>query len=215
MKTALRLIAILAMAALLAGCGGGVQNIRENPAALRGDFSGKDFSGSYAVVLTAGDIPHAPDSKGKRGRWSQIEVDQVLYLDAYCQSELFKQLPGWAQAIVTEGGWSALAVAIGEGGFASAFPGAEVARFVLGGFGFGFATGANTGRYRQESSAKGAQGYCVLLQVWEAKNRYKILEGVHVVPWYGNGNTGLPKARDRTSAPRLPYVPSGQMPPLK
>lgn len=206
--------ALLAVTALFLGACSSVNTIREDPAALHGDYSGKDFSGAYALVRVAGDIPGVPESKGKKARWSQTEVNQVLYLDAHCQTELFKQLPGWAQAIVKEGGWSALATAIGEGGFAAAFPGAEVARYMLGGLGFGLATGANTGRYRQDSSVKGAQGYCVLLQVWEARNRYHILEGILPIPWYGNGETTLPKASDTAQTPTLPHVTNSGAPPL-
>lgn len=217
MKTKWFNVALAAMAALLlAGCGaGGMENIRKDPAALKGDLSGKDFSGSYAPIRAAGDIPHAPASNGKQARWSQIEVDQILYLDAYCQSELFKQLPKWAQAIAGEGGWSALATAVGEGAFASAFPGADVARYVLGGLGFGFASGANTGRYRQDGSEKGAMAYCMVLQIWEARNRYQILEGISAVPWYGNGTTTLPKATNSTSDPATPSAKTnGSIPPL-
>ena len=202
MKTSYWLAILASVVLALGGCG--TKAIKKDPAAPHRDYSGKDFSGAYAVVRVASDIPHVPLSKGKQARWSKIEVDQMLYLDAHCQSELFKQLPDWAQAIVKEGGWSALATAVGEGAFASAFPGVEVAHYVLGGLGFGTAIGANTGRYRQESSLKGSQGYCVLMQVWDVRNRYSILEGILPIPWSGNGAAKLPKASDATSAPTLP-----------
>lgn len=208
MKTIVNIALAAITALLLVGC---ATTIKEKPAALHGDYSGKDFSGSYAIIRAAGDIPHTPKSFGKQARWSQTEVDQILYLDAHCQSELFKQLPTWAQAIVQEGGWLALATAVGEGAFASAFPGADVARYVLGGLGFGFASGANTGRYRQDGSEKGAMGYCMVLQIWEARNRYQILEGINAVPWYGDGTTTVPKATSKAEDPTLPHV-SGAFP---
>ena len=139
----------------------------------------------------------------------------MLHLDAHCQAELFKQLPGWAQAIVKEGGWSALAVAVGQGAFASAFPGAQVARYILGGLGYGAFAGANTGRYRQDGSEKGAMAYCMLLQTWESNQRYGILEGILIVPWYGNGQVELPKAADKVDAPTLPRVSGRGRTPLR
>lgn len=206
-------IAILAIAVLLVGACS-TNTIKENPAALRGDYSGKDFSGTVAFVSVASDIPHVPSSRGKKPRLSQIEVDQFLHLDAHCQAELFKQLPGWAQAIAKEGGWSALAIAVGQAGFAAAFPGAEIVRYFLGGLGYGAVAGANTGRYRQESSEKGSMGYCVVLEMWAVQNRYPgTLEGFLAVPWYGNGQTTLPKATDSTTAPTLPYVGNSRLPP--
>ncbi len=203
------IFAALAALTTLSGCAsidaGG--NMCGDPAALHGDYSGKDFSGSFAVIRAAGDIPGIPASKGKRARWSKIEKEQVLYLDADCQQQLFEQLPGWAQALAKESGWSALATAVGEGGFASAFPGAEVTRYFLGGLGYGASAGLNTARYRQDSSEKGSLGYCVLLQIWETKNRYPgHLEGINVVPWYGDGHTSLPDATDATTAPQLPHT---------
>lgn len=209
----LRWIAILAMLFGIVGCGSNPV-INEKPAALGGDYSGKDFSGSYAVVMTASDIPGVPASKGKKARWSDEEVKQVLYLDAHCQAELFKLLPGWAQAIVKEGGWSALAIAVGQGAFASAFPGAEVARYILGGLGYGAFAGMNTGRYRQDSSEKSSMAYCMVLQAWDANRRYGILEGALIVPWYGNGQVELPKATSKTSDPVLPRA-SGDRPPFR
>lgn len=205
-------LAIVAMLAL--GACATTDTIKKDPAALKGDYSGKDFSGSYAVIATAGNIPHAPTSNGKQARWSATERDQLLYLDAHCQAELFKQLPGWAQAIVTEGGWSALAIAVGEGAFASAFPGAAVARYVLGGLGYGAFAGMNTGRYRQDGSEKSAQAYCVMMQVWDTRNRYHILEGINVIPWYGNGNTEMPKPTSDAKKPTLPHVSDRGLPPF-
>lgn len=207
----LGLIAILATA-VLAGCGGN-SNIKENPAALHGDYSGKDNSGSYAVIRDRGNIPHVPESNGKQAKWSQDEVDQILHFDADCQSQLYEQLPGTAQAMIKEGGWSALATGIGEGLFAMAFPGAIIRQYIKGGAGIGAVTGANSGRYRQETSEMGALGYCVLLQAWNAKDRYHILRGLSIVPWYGNGKVELPKAVDNTTAPTLPYVKSSTPPP--
>lgn len=215
MKRIISLIAVVAMLFLGAGCAhidaGGT--IHKDPAALHGDYSGKDSSGSFAIIRDAGDIPHVPESNGKTARWSQVEVDQVAYLDAVCQQQLFEQLPGWAQAIAKEGGWTALAVAIGEGGFAAAFPGAEMARYFLGGLGYGAAAGANNGRIRQDSSEKVAVGYCVLLQVWDARNRYHILEGINVIPWYGNGHTELPGAENSSGKQPLRHVDQGDAPP--
>lgn len=206
----LHLIAALAILGLgLGGCAGidAGGNLHEDPAALHGDYSGKDFSGSFAVIRAPGDIPGIPASNGKRARWSPIEQKQVLYIDADCQKQLFEQLPGWAQALAKESGWSALATAVGEGGFASAFPGAEVTRYFLGGLGYGASAGLNTARYRQDSSEKGSLGYCALLNVWETKSRYPgNLEGINIVPWFGNGHATLPDTTDATTAPRLPHV---------
>lgn len=205
-------IAILASITL--GACGGTGTIKPDPAALHGDFSGKDFSGAVAFVPVASNIPRVPASNGKKPRLSEVEIEQMLYIDAHCQTELFKQLPGWAQAIAKEGGWSALAIAVGEAGFAAEFPGAEVARYFLGGLGYGFFAGTNTGRYRQESSEKGSQGYCVVLQMWAVQNRYPgTLEGFLAVPWYGNGQTSLPKATDSPTAPTLPHVSNSRLPP--
>ncbi len=205
----LRLIAVLAMLSL-AAC----STINKDPAALHGDYSGKDSSGSFAVILAAGDIPGVPESKGKRARWSDTEVEQVLYLDADCQAQLYEQLPGWARAIVEEGGFSALAVAVGQVGFAAAFPGADLVRYFLGGLGYGAFAGANTGRYRQDSSQKAAVGYCVIMQIWEAKKRYGILEGVNAILWYGDGQSTIPKAINDRKAPTLPRVGGNDMPPI-
>lgn len=174
--------------------------------------SEEGFSGTYAVVPAAGDIPYVPASKGKQARWSEVERTQVLYLDQYCQGKLFNQLPGWAQAIAKEGGWSALAIAIGEGGFAAAFPGAEVARYMLGGLGYGFAAGTNTGRYRQSTSEKSAQAYCVAQQVKDANHQYHILGGIEIVPWFGNGRTTLQKATDSKKPPTLENNGGSYMP---
>ncbi|MDP2665526.1 MAG: hypothetical protein Q8P23_02700 [bacterium] len=211
MKTALVLIASLAIAALV-GCGGN-SNIKEDPAALHGDYSGKDNSGSYAVIRARGNIPHVPESNGKQARYSQDEVDQILHFDADCQAQLYEQLPGTAQAAFKEGGWSAVATGIGEGLFAMAFPGAIIHQYVAGGAGIGAAIGANSGRYRQETSEMGALGYCMLLQAWDAKDRYHILEGINIVPWYGNGKVELPKAVDSTTATTLPHVQRSTPPP--
>ncbi len=208
-------LAAFAALSLLGGCAsidaGG--NLHKDPAALSGDYSGKDFSGSFAVVKLPANIPGVPESNGAHARWSDTEIQQVLYLDADCQKQLFEQLPGWAQAIAKEGGWSALAVAVGEAGFASAFPGAETVRYFLGGLGYGAAAGMNTGRYRQDGAEKGSIGYCVLLQAWEAKSRYHILQGINFVPWYGNGHTSLPAATGNVSDPSLPYVNTGGVTP--
>jgi len=204
-NSSLILVAILATT-ILSGCAGidAGGTIRKNPAALHSDYSGKDFSGSFATIRLPGDIPGVPESKGKRARWSQTEVEQVLYLDADCQRQLFEQLPGWAQAIVKEGGWSALVIAVGQGGFAAAFPGARMANYALGGLGYGFAAGTNTGRYRQDGSEKSAVGYCVVLNAWEAKKRYGMLQGINFTPWYGNGHSELPKPANDRNAPILP-----------
>ncbi len=208
----LRSTAILASCLILAACADPV--LKSDPAALHGDYSGKDFSGSVAFVLAPGDIPGIPESKGKRARWSPVEIEQTLYIDADCQSQLYLQLPGVMQALVKEGGWSALATAVGEGLFASVFPGAAVATYMRGGAGIGAATGANTGRYRQDSSVKGALGYCDVLNLWETKYRYPgHLTGINAVPWYGNGQTTLPKAKDSRDAPTLPPI-RGYLPPL-
>ncbi|MFA7302581.1 MAG: hypothetical protein WC030_02430 [Candidatus Paceibacterota bacterium] len=210
MKTTfIQRVATLVATALLfglAGCAaidaGGT--IRKDAAALHGDYSGEGFSGAVSVVRLPGDIPGVPESAGKTARWSQIEVEQVLYLDADCQRQLFDQLPGWAQAIAKEGGWSALAVAVGQVGFAAAFPGADLARYFLAGLGYGFPAGANTGRYRQDGAEKSAQGYCVVLNAWEAKKRYGILAGINFTPWHGNGHTTLPKAQSAPATQPLP-----------
>ncbi len=175
---------------------------------------GNGFSGTYAVVPEAGNIPYVPESNGKQARWSNVELSQVLYLDKYCQEKLFPQLPGWAQAIVKEGGWSALVIAIGEGGFAAAFPGANIARYMLGGLGYGFAAGTNTGRYRQSTSEKAAQSYCVARQVQDAGQRYGILGGIEIIPWYGNGRVSLPKATDSVDQPSTRYLSQGGNIPL-
>ena len=207
----------LLLSGLLGGCASidAAGNLHKDPAALSGDYSGKDFSGSFAVVRLPEDIPGVPESHGAHARWSETEKQQVLFFDGDCQKQLFEQLPGWAQAIAKESGWSALAVAVGEGGFAAAFPGAEVTRYFLGGLGYGAAAGLNTGRYRQDGAEKGSIGYCVLLQAWEAKSRYHILQGINFVPWYGNGHTSLPAATDNISDPTLPYTNSGGAPPLR
>ncbi len=173
-----------------------------------GDRGGK-FSGAYAVVPAAGDIPYVPASNGKQARWSKVERTQILYLDKYCQGKLFHQLPGWAQAIAKEGGWSALAIAVGEGGFAAAFPGADIVRYMLGGLGYGFTAGMNTGRYRQSTSEKSAQGYCVEQQVRDANHHYHILGGIEIIPWFGNGRTTLPKAADSSNKPMSGYINGG------
>lgn len=208
------IICFAAMTALLVvGCAG-TSIIQEKPAALSGDYSGKDFSGAFVMVPDACDIPGVPESdcKKARPRWSSIEKKQVLHIDAHCQAELFQSLPDWAQAIAMEGGWSALAIAVGEAGFAAAFPGADTVRYFLGGLGFGFAAGANTGRYRQEGSEKAAVGYCVTLKVVRAQQRYQILTGLDAVPWFGNSRTTLPKVTDKADAPTLPYVEGGKLP---
>lgn len=218
MKIKVCLAALASLAAIILGACSAIDaggTINEDPPALHGDFSGKGFSGAYAVIPAAGDIPHVPASKGKRARISQVEIDQILYLDGHCQSELFKQLPGWAQAIVKEGGWSALVVAVGQTGFASFFPGADLVRYFLGGLGYGFAAGTNTGRYRQDSSEKSSQAYCMILQAWDAKRRYPgTLEGVQIIPWYGNGHIEAPKATSDAKAPTLPPVKGDEMPPF-
>ncbi len=207
MKTDVRFVWIgfAILAVMMAGCAGidAGGNIHKD---------GRNFSGTFAVVKLPGNIPYIPASNGKGARLSQIEIDQILYLDASCQQQLFEQLPGWAQAIVKEGGWSALVVAVGEYGFASAFPGVELVRYFLGGLGYGSAAGINTARIRQDGSEKAAQGYCVLLQVWELKKRYHALEGVSIIPWYGDGHVAAPKATDKTSTPTLSHVDVGNGP---
>ncbi|MCR4275890.1 MAG: hypothetical protein NUV90_00700 [Candidatus Parcubacteria bacterium] len=218
MKKITRWIAILAsisLFGLISGCATDIAGtIKKDPAALHGDYSGKDLSGAFAVIRAPGDIPHLPASNGKRARLSQIEIDQILYLDADCQAQLFEQLPGWAQAVVKEGGWGALATGIGEWAFASYFPGAVVSHYLQGGAVLGAVTGANSGRSRQETSAKGAQAYCVILQLYETKNRYPgTLPGINVVPWYGNGDVGLQKSTNATTDPTLSPVRGNQMPP--
>ncbi|PIR82970.1 hypothetical protein COU19_03095 [Candidatus Kaiserbacteria bacterium CG10_big_fil_rev_8_21_14_0_10_56_12] len=189
--------AVAVAAVLMLGLLGGCSTIDPDAPALHGDYSGDGFSGAVAVVRLPGDIPHVPESRGKAARWSSVEMSQVLFLDADCQRQLYSKLPSWAQAIAKEGGWGALAVAVGEGAFVSAFPGADVVRYVLGGLGYGAAAGANTGRYRQDGAEKAAQGYCVMLNAWEAKQRYGILTGLNFVLWYGDGHTSLPAPDNR------------------
>lgn len=180
MKNAKGRIAILAIAVLLSACG----------AVEKRD---SDFSGTTAFVKLAPDIPGVPVSNGKQVHWSSLEIQQVLHLDASCQKQLYDQLPGQMQALVKEGGWNALAVAVGEGLFASAFPGAQISRYVLGGAGLGAALGTNVGRSRQESSVKIAQADCMMFQMQEARRAYPgTLNGVGVVRWVGNGQTKLP-----------------------
>ncbi len=209
------LVAVLLIGATtgcaVTGAGG---TIHEDPAALHGDYSGKGFSGSVAVIRLPGDIPHVPESNGKRARWTQVERDQVLYLDADCQMQLYKQLPGWAQAIVREGGWQALATAVGQMALKIAVPELDVVRYALAGMGYGAPSGANTGRYRQDSSEKSAQGYCLIMNGWEAKKQYGILPGVNFIPWVGDGHSELPAAESGGSGHGLPKITNDEPPPF-
>lgn len=180
--------------------------IKAEPAALKGDFSGKDFSGGYALVGAAADIPHIPESKGRRARWSQVEEDQVLFLDGHCQRELFKKLPKWAQAYAKEMGWKALAIGVGQGIFAAiAYPGIEIVRVVLAGMGYGAVIGADTARVRQDVGEKSSMATCMSYMVWDTRLRFPgNLEGTYVVPWVGNGHVPLPETKDAVTAPKLP-----------
>lgn len=176
------------------------------------------FSGASVPVKLPPNIPGVPESAtpdgGMKVRWATIEIDQYLYLDASCQDQLFNYLPGWAQAIVKEGGWGALATAVGEGAFASAFPGVEITRYVLGGLGFGAAVGANTGRYRQDGAEKASAGYCTTILVYLAQNKYGILEDVGAIPWYGNGRTTLPEPTPGATIPARTAPQGNRRPPL-
>ena len=217
MKKIQRWIAILAsitLFGLLGGCATDIAGtIKEDPAALHGDYSGKDLSGAFAVIRAPSNIPYLPASKDKEARLSDIEIAQILHLDADCQKQLFDQLPGWAQSVVKEGGWGALATGVGEWAFASYFPGAVVAHYLQGGAVLGAAGGANSGRARQESSTKSAQAYCMVLQLQETKNRYPgTLSGINVVPWVGSGKVMVPKATNAVTDPTLPPIRNRQVP---
>ncbi len=170
------------------------------------------FSGAYAIVRAPGNIPGIPESNGKTARWSQIEVKQIDYLDLSCKEQMFKQLPGWAQAIAEESGWAALATAVGEYGFASAFPGVDTVRYFLGGLGYGAFAGINTARIRQDGSKKSSQSICVMQLIQDTNARYHALEGIYAVPWVGDGRTTLPPATDPLTAPMLKHVDVGVRP---
>ena len=211
------LLAVALAAVVVTGCasidgGGGI--IHHHPAAIKGDYSGKDFSGSFAMIPDDCNIPGVPASAcaKARPRWSQIEVDQVLHIDANCQVWLFKQLPPWAIKILSEGGWGALVTAVGETGFAAAFPGAKLVRYFLAGLGYSLPSWANNGRIETEQSQYSSAGYCATIKIRRAQKRYHILRGWDAIPVVG-GHTTLPVPTDSVNSPQLPYVRGGTLPP--
>jgi hypothetical protein len=169
---------------------------------------GSAWSGTVAAILDPGNIPHVPESNGQSARWSQTELDQLFYLDATCQKQLYDQLPGYLQAMVKEGGWGALFTGLGQGGFSLPFPGADFGMYAEGGAAYGGIAGLNTGRIRQDQGNAVALSTCAmeLASMWQ--NRYHILQGVALVPWVGNGSATLPAPKDPASRSSLPYVPT-------
>ena len=208
--TLLRGLSLAALTSLVAACGtvgkpldaGGT--VTAHPAALTGDYSGKNFSGTAVPVPDDWDIPGVPESNGKRPVWTALDNEQFLHIDGRCQESLAAHLPSWALTYAREMGWGALAVAVGEAGFAAAFPGADLVRYFLAGLGYGGIVYANNTRIQLNAAEKGIQGYCVTLKTFRAQQDYPgmVMDGWDVIPWNGPGHVSLPKVpRDADKAP--------------
>ncbi len=200
------------VALLLGGCStldaGGVS--KKDPAALHGDYSGKDFSGT--------------ESNGNCPVWDETKVAQALSIDAQCQRSLYFKLPPDMQSYIREAGWGAFWTAVGEGLFSLPFPYTKVAQYALGGAGYGAAAYTNNTRIRIDSSAKSFQGYCDVMNTWSAQQDYpgKVLAGFNAILWTGHGdvpapsvkdNAGLPAATKQYTPPAATTTTDGTQPP--
>ena len=164
---------------------------------------GSRGSGNFGIVRYAG-LSSVPGSQP--ARWSQLEIDQVLELDAACKNQLDPQFPNKVAAIARGAVENSFWGFLGIGGGSQSLPNTEFLDY--GGYGgaAGAASGAFAGSMSYDNARKYAQGYCVSLQTGWAQNE-GALQGIGIVPWVSYGRMRLPEATDAptdptTSAPR-------------
>lgn len=178
----LALASVLALGAGLSACGS------TGAAATNGSHS----SGSYAVVRYAG-LSSVEGSQP--GRWSQLEIDQLLELDASCSDQLDPQFPNKVLAIVEGTVENSLLTALGVGGGSNSLTGANPAEYGAYGAAAGAVSGGVSENTAQNSARKYAQAYCVQLQIGWAQQE-GALRRIGVVPFTARGRTRLPGPTD-------------------
>lgn len=165
---------------------------------------GSRGSGNFGVVRYPG-LSSVPGSQP--ARWSQVEIDQLLELNASCINQLDPQFPNRIAVQVRAATENSLLGALGIGGGSRFLPGTKIEEFGPYGGVAGAFSGAFAGGMSYDTAKAAAIGYCTNLLVAMAQNRDGVLNGISIVPWSSYGRMRLPEATDAptdptTSAPR-------------